>query len=58
MVSQHVIKRDGRVVAFDFDKICQAMAAAGAASGSSMRLPLPALRILSRPLCGDSRALA
>ncbi|HEY1093043.1 MAG TPA: ATP cone domain-containing protein, partial [Burkholderiaceae bacterium] len=33
MVPQHVIKRDGRVVAFDFDKIRQAIAAAGAASG-------------------------
>ncbi|HEU6454098.1 MAG TPA: ribonucleoside triphosphate reductase [Roseateles sp.] len=33
MVPQHVIKRDGRVVAFDFDKIRQAIAAAGGASG-------------------------
>ena len=33
MVPQHVIKRDGRIVAFDFGKICQAIAAAGAASG-------------------------
>ncbi|HWV18273.1 MAG TPA: ribonucleoside triphosphate reductase [Rhodocyclaceae bacterium] len=33
MVPQHVIKRDGRVVDFDFDKIHQAMVAAGAASG-------------------------
>jgi ribonucleoside-triphosphate reductase len=33
MVPQHVIKRDGRIVAFDFDKISQAIAAAGAASG-------------------------
>jgi anaerobic ribonucleoside-triphosphate reductase len=33
MVPQHVIKRDGRVVPFDFDKIGQAIAAAGAVSG-------------------------
>lgn len=33
MVPQHVIKRDGRVVDFDFEKINQAMVAAGAATG-------------------------
>lgn len=33
MVPQHVIKRDGRVVDFDFEKISQAMTAAGAATG-------------------------
>ncbi len=33
MVPQHVIKRDGRVVDFDFEKIHQAMVAAGTASG-------------------------
>ncbi|WP_043518192.1 ribonucleoside triphosphate reductase [Achromobacter arsenitoxydans] len=33
MEIQHILKRDGRVVAFDSDKIAQAMAAAGQSTG-------------------------
>ncbi|MCC3262701.1 hypothetical protein LLE87_31510, partial [Paenibacillus polymyxa] len=33
MEIQHILKRDGRVVAFDSEKIAQAMAAAGQSTG-------------------------
>ena len=33
MSIQHILKRDGRVAAFDRDKIAHAMAAAGASTG-------------------------
>ena len=45
MEIQHILKRDGRVVAFDSDKIAQAMAAAGQSTGE---LDLAGARTLTR----------
>ncbi|SEJ06412.1 ribonucleoside triphosphate reductase [Achromobacter sp. NFACC18-2] len=47
MEIQHILKRDGRVVAFDSEKIAQAMAAAGQSTGE---LDLEGARALTGPV--------